>query len=169
MTQPPWIVSKKQAAQFFRVSVQALDGWFNKGAPIAEKDSAGRIKALDLSELVAWRDQQRHGDGSSLEAERTRLTSAQANKTELEVQVLQGTLLPAQDVERVWGGMIAAARAKLLNMPSAIAPQVRMTASDAEASGLLRARVVDALAELRDYQLDDYLDRRIDAVEVADE
>ena len=62
------------------------------------------------------------GEEGSLDLthETARHKKAQADKTELEVSVMRGELIPAEDVAGAWAEMVSAIRAKLLTMPSAI-------------------------------------------------
>jgi len=62
------------------------------------------------------------GDEGALDLthESARLKKAQADKTELEVLVVRGELIPAEDVAGAWADMVSAMRAKLLAMPCAI-------------------------------------------------
>jgi phage terminase Nu1 subunit (DNA packaging protein) len=60
------------------------------------------------------------GEVLDLQHESARLKKAQADKTELEVLVVRGELIPAEDVAGAWADMVSAMRAKLLAMPSAI-------------------------------------------------
>jgi len=49
------LVSKKEAAAFFRVSVQALDGWFVAGCPVAKRSTTGSVALVSLSAMARWR------------------------------------------------------------------------------------------------------------------
>jgi phage terminase Nu1 subunit (DNA packaging protein) len=90
-----------------------------------------------------------------LTAERARLAKFQADKTELEVAVLRGDLIPGEIVKDVWGDYIAAARAKLIALPSTAAPRVAGgTVREVELE--LRDLVHQALTELKDYDPADY-------------
>lgn len=111
-----WICNKKQAAQFFKVSVQALDGWFLRGCPVFSKHESGSIESLNLSDMAAWRVKQTN-ESDELNIEKTRLTKAQADKTELEVEVLRGSLVPVDKVEMIWANLCAGARNRLLSIP----------------------------------------------------
>lgn len=139
--------NKKGAAEFFGVSVQALDGWFLSGCPVLSRDKNDRIESLDLRAMVQWRID-RAGDGGELDRERTRLTKAQADKTELEVSELRAQLVRAPVIELHWQALIGAMRAKLLSIPSKVAPQVVGTDNLARAQDLLQAGVFEALAEI---------------------
>jgi len=94
-------------------------------------------------------------DPLDLTEQRARLAKAQADKTELEVSVLRGDLIPGDVVKDTWDGFIAAVRAKLIGLPSTAAPRVAGgTLREAEAE--LRDLVYQALAELKDYEPGDY-------------
>ena len=95
-------------------------------------------------------------DNKTLETERTRLASAQAEKTELEVEVIKGTLIPAENVEAVVNGMVSSFRAKMLSLPTKAAPSVVQLADVAEAETLLRDYVYEALTELSNYEPEQY-------------
>jgi phage terminase Nu1 subunit (DNA packaging protein) len=137
-------VNKRAAAEFFGVSVQALDGWFLRGAPAGEK--VGRNLMLDLSALARWRIGQE--SGSELEVERTRLTKAQADKTEMESAELAGVLVRVGEVAEYWARSSSAVRARLLSMPAKIGPRARVATNDQEAAAIVEAEVIEALQEL---------------------
>ena len=142
-------VSKKEAAAFFTVSTQALDGWFTSGCPVAKRDDTGRIVAVDLQAMAQWRiDRAAMSEGNGLDFERTRLTKAQADKTELEVSELRGELVRAPVIGLHWQAMVAAMRAKLLSLPSKVAPLVAGPDSLSRTQELIQANVHEALAEI---------------------
>jgi len=89
----------------------------------------------------------RSGTGDIAE-EKTKLTAAQARKAELEVEELEGNLIPAQLVEDTWVDYVSNARARLLGLPSRIAHQVITVDKYAEAELILKEQVYEALNEL---------------------
>ena len=143
-------VTKRAGAEFFGVSVQALDGWFSAGCPVAQRDAQSRITKVDLSDMARWRITRatEDGGGSELDHERTRLTRAQADKTELEVAELRAELVRAPVIGLHWQAMVAAMRAKLLSLPSKVAPQVAGPDSLSRTQELIQAVVHEALAEI---------------------
>lgn len=155
-------VSKKEAAAFFTVSTQALDGWFTSGCPVAKRDDTGRIVAVDLQAMAQWRiDRAAMSEGNGLDFERTRLTKAQADKTELEVAELRAELIPATKIETHWQAMIAAMRARLVGLPSKIAPQVAGPDDLTRVQDMIQAGVYEALAEIAGDAFPDDVRRRI--------
>jgi len=87
------------------------------------------------------------------QAERARLTHHQANKTELEEQVLRGELVPSSAIESLLSNIFTAFRAKLLGLPTKAAPQLVIMADPVEAETLIRAFLYEALDELATYDL----------------
>jgi hypothetical protein len=83
-----------------------------------------------------------------LNAERTRLTKAQADKTELEAAELAGSLVRVDEVEAEWARMLGSMRSRLLSLPSKAGPRVRVALNDEEAAALIEAEVLEALQEL---------------------
>lgn len=144
-----YLVSKRAAAEFFLVSVQALDGWFTAGCPVAQRDGHGRITKVDLAEMARWRiDRAAADNGNELDRERTRLTKAQADKTELEVAELRAELVRTPLIEQHWQAMVAAMRAKVVSIPSKVAPQVAGPDDLNRVQELIQAVVFEALAEI---------------------
>ena len=86
--------------------------------------------------------------GTDLHNEKLRLTKAQADRATLEVNELEGQLIPAQLVQDTWTNFVANVRAKLLGLPSRIAHQVITMETYAEAELLIKEKVHDALSEL---------------------
>tara|TARA_R100000951_G_scaffold40964_1_gene34695 strand:- start:366 stop:941 length:576 start_codon:yes stop_codon:yes gene_type:complete len=85
--------------------------------------------------------------------ERARLTHHQANKTELEEQVLRGELIPSSEIESLLSNIFTAFRAKLLGLPVKASPQLVIMADVVDAENLLRKFIYEALEELSSYDL----------------
>ena len=87
-------------------------------------------------------------DDGTITEHKTRLTSAQATKAEMEVQVLSSELIRAEDIKNIWIEFVGNVKAKLLNLPSKLAHQVIGLENYAEAEELLMEEVHEALTEL---------------------
>ena len=105
---------------------------------------------MSLLEVARWKIQQ-SAEGSDLEVERTRLTKWQADKTELEVAVLRGELIPSEIVQRVWSGMVISFRSRVMSIPTKSAHSVLGAVNVAEAEAVLKKLVNEALEELSEY------------------
>jgi len=92
----------------------------------------------------------------TLESERTKLASAQAEKCELEVEQIKGNLIPAEHVQEVVDTMLSSFRARLLSLPTKAAHAVLPLTDQAEAEDVLREYVYEALQELSDYDSEKY-------------
>ncbi len=79
---------------------------------------------------------------------RIRLLTLQANKLEIENDILNKQFLSAEDVKNTWFSIIARCRAILLSLPSKLANQIIGLNEAREAEELMKASVYEALAEL---------------------
>jgi phage terminase Nu1 subunit (DNA packaging protein) len=84
-------------------------------------------------------------------SEKDLLDRTRRQKIELEIQIMQGELHRAQDVERVMNDMLGAFRARCLAIPHKLAPRLlginELPAVQAE----IKKDIYDALTELSDY------------------
>lgn len=79
-------------------------------------------------------------------------------KTQLAVQLLEGKLHRAEDVERVWSQSAAAVRSRLLGIPVKSAPQVAGMEDAGEIQQVLQREVAEALNEIAGYDPADFAD-----------
>lgn len=94
-------------------------------------------------------------EGSDIELElldpqlqKARLDKARTEKVELEIDVLKGNLIPADQVERAWSDLIIAFRAKILSLHSKISPQLASLKTIPEIELKLKTELREALSEL---------------------
>ena len=80
--------------------------------------------------------------------ERARLLKAQADKTELEVETLRGTLIPVEMAESEWLAMVTNCRARLLSIPTKSAFQIASLSDAHEIEKFLKRTLYEALDEL---------------------
>ena len=79
---------------------------------------------------------------------RIRLLTLQANKLEIENDILNKQFLSAEDVKKTWFSLISRCRASFLSLPSKLANQVIGLKEAGEAEEILKLSVYEALAEL---------------------
>lgn len=91
-----------------------------------------------------------------LQVERIRLTKANADKVELEVALLEGSVILAETVEAVQSRMISTFRARCLSIPTKVAPRLTMTNDLAIIEVEVRDAIYDALSELSEFRTADY-------------
>ena len=85
-----------------------------------------------------------------LSAERARLDRARAELAELDLAAKRGEYVRGEDVDAFTMGLVSTFAKALQAMPSKAAPEVRVTASDAEAEAILAAYRDEALSGLAD-------------------
>ena len=88
------------------------------------------------------------GTGGDIVEESTRLKKFQADKAELEVNQLEGKLIPAELVKDTWSDFVGNAKAKLLNIPNNLAHQILAAEDFNQAEDLIKKSIYEALEEL---------------------
>jgi len=109
------LMPQKVVALAMGISVQAFQKWRLKW-----RMKRGRENLYYLPDVVQYRFEREDPTALNLGSERARLASAQANKAEMEVKVMEGELIPADAVLSNWEPIVGAARAKILGIKSKI-------------------------------------------------
>ena len=117
-------------------------------------DGAGHPRNLDgsycASASIAWRlDRELHG-GLNLDGERARLARAQAEKSELDLQLRKGSLLERGSVIRDGQALVIAMRARLRALPARLAPELSTQETYPAVRAMIAAGVDEALEEISD-------------------
>ena len=148
------MANQRELALHLDLSPQSVTDLVRKGVFIINKGrSPVNIDACRVAYINYLRKAARYTkkDGSGdMAEEKTKLTAAQARKAELEVEIMEGNLIPAESVEETWINYVANARAKLLALPSRVAHQVIAVSKYSEAELIIKQQVHDALNELAD-------------------
>ncbi len=136
-------MNKREIAEKFEISLTTLDGWIRRGCPVVTRGARGKDWALDPDQVQAWREQrdgpgkqvQGDGDPSTLTAERTRKTRAEANIKEMQERQLSGELMERATVSDEFCARIVVLKSdflaiekRLMQYPAAkaiVAKQVR--------------------------------------------
>jgi len=151
------LVSRDRAAQLLKRDTRTIKAALGDTPPDeAEPGKPQRwklstIKAALERRAVVNADYIRNGASSStasLTRARARLASNKAAIAEMQRRKLEGELVPVDEVDRAWAGMIAMARARLLAIPAKCAARVGMCKTTAEVATILRQEVHEALNEL---------------------
>lgn len=104
--------------------------------------------------LKTKNDIERPEDGDmsdEFQKEHTLLEKAKREKAELEVALMKGNVHASEDVEREMTKMLAAFRARVLSIPSKLAPRVAITEDVTKIEDMIRNEVYSALKELSEY------------------
>ena len=102
---------------------------------------AGKLLGVDNEDL-------------DLTTERARLTKAQADKTELQLEIDKSEVLTIIDVERNWTNITQAIRAKLLSMPTTMAVELA-NLSRPEIKHILEKHIFNILDELSEGKINE--------------
>jgi len=105
-------------------------------------------------------------DTPDLLAEKTRLAREQGDKLSIENSIKRGELVYVSDVVSAWADHISSCRAKLLGLPTKIAPQLVNQTNANAIAGKLRDEIDTALTELSE-SADNY--EHIGSIEEGDE
>lgn len=102
------------------------------------------------------------GAGSSLKDETLKLTRAKRQKAEIIVQTMLGELHRAEDVMAIVGDMVATVRARILDLPSKLAPKMIAQDDIHVARETIQAEIRTVLQSLSEYNPEDYARRNKD-------
>lgn len=147
-----WNVKKTEAAVFFDVSPQAIDGWIRRGCPVLETHPSGRISRMNLSDMAAWRFQQATGRDLDPVAERARRDKETADKIAMENELRRSEVVDVAKVQTLWVRLTTEAKTRFLGLPAKLAPMfVGMTREEIRA--LLETKIHECLSEFADARI----------------
>jgi len=146
------LATQKELAEHLDLSPQSVTDLVRKGVFLINKGrSPVNIDACRIAYINFLRKAARYTkkDGSGdINEEKTKLTAAQARKAELEVEIMEGKLVPIQEVEEFLIERFSNARAKWLGVPSKIAHKVITVDTFAEAEQEIKEGIYEGLNEL---------------------
>ena len=137
-------LNQQQLAQTFGVSDRTIRQWQNEGLPVEKQAHGGN--RYRLSDCIEWVVRRRFGN--DLIFEKTRLTKAQADKTEVEIRLLQLELLNSVDVESTWSTIRDELREEVETIPQRITPALLQQRNSVDVEQSLEALLNEALAAL---------------------
>ena len=144
------MATQNQASKHLDMSTRMFKNLIDQG--VIKQYPRGEI---DLDEVrVAYIRHQRgqlvgrSKANATMDEERKRLISGQADKVELEVDQMAGALIPAEEVRKSWMDHVMSVRAVLLSLPSKISPVVMSANTVREVEDFARTEVYRALDEL---------------------
>lgn len=147
-------MSKSEIAIFYGVNINTITQWIAKGCPFVQKGGPGKKWILSSLEVTQWREEQitaaAVGDVSQLDINeaRRRKLAAEAAMTELDLAHRRGDLIEIEFIADMVGNDYANMRAKLLALPTKLAPQLVGMDDPVECTALLDKGVTEALEEL---------------------
>ena len=137
-------LDQQQLAQTLNVSDRTIRQWQNEGLPVELQAHGGN--RYRLSDCIEWVVRRRFGN--ELVFEKTRLTKAQADKTEVEIRLLQLELLNSVDVENTWSTIRDELREEVETIPQRITPALLQQRNLVDVEQSLEDLLNEALAAL---------------------
>jgi phage terminase Nu1 subunit (DNA packaging protein) len=90
-------------------------------------------------------------------------------KAELELAAMKGQMHQSKDVATVMNDMVASCRAKLLSLPTKLAPKILGKSNVSVIREDIKVEIHEVLTELAEYNRDAFLSRSTDFVEVDED
>jgi phage terminase Nu1 subunit (DNA packaging protein) len=147
-------VGLHEAAAILGKSVVTLKSWFNLGCPVIERGGKSKKWRIYPAAVIAWREdkiaQDAVGDTQSLDYEeaRRREMAAKAALLELDLAQRRGQLVEVEHIADLVGEEYANVRARILGLPTRLAPQVAGVSSLPELRAIIEAGITEVLEEL---------------------
>lgn len=131
---PRRIANKAEAAEFFNVTVPAINEWINQGAPVIERGAKGVGWKLDLLELAKWRFVPHiapAGEGGEVDpdrlAPRERKDWYDSELRRSQLAERNGELIPVLTFQREMSAVIKAVVAGLQTLPDRLERDAGLT------------------------------------------
>lgn len=80
-----------------------------------------------------------------------------AKLAQVEYEKAIGALIPAVIVEQIWAKLLSNFRAKMIAIPSKVAPQLQGMEDLLEIEQLIKEQIHEGLSELSEFNIDDYV------------
>ena len=141
----------KQLAQHLDLSSARVHDLFNENILIKSGKSGGqdvddcRVRYIRYLRSLSKGKNTNSGD---LNEERTRLTKAQADKAELELQEKENELISTDLIKTIWSDYVSNVRSKLLALPSKLGHLTQAAETYAEAEAIIKESIYECLEEL---------------------
>ncbi len=107
------LLPQKVCALAFGISVEALKKW-----RVKPRKRTGRVALYYLADLIALRLERVDRGEAELSRERARLAKLQTDKVQIELDILRGELVPADEILAAWEPIAGATRTKVLGIKS---------------------------------------------------
>jgi len=141
----------KEVAQHLDLSSVRVHDLFNENILIKSGKSGGqdvddcRVRYIRYLRSLSKGKNTSSGD---LNEERTRLTKAQADRAELELQEKENELISTDLIKTIWSDYVSNVRSKLLALPSKLGHLTQAAETYAEAQAIIKESIYECLEEL---------------------
>lgn len=143
------IVSKARLVEILGVSSTQVDNYQKAGMPFEKSGKRGTSNKYNTAECIRWLVD-RKSEKLDYNAERTRLTKLQADKQELEIKIMEGELLRADDVKSTWANIFNQIKSNLLAVPTRAATMLQGVETPAESKRIIESLLRETLDKIAD-------------------
>lgn len=140
------LMTGPQLAVALDVHEDTIRKWAQDGMPVARRGKGRRASWYDVDEVQAWkRTRERASAVAAVAAEKVQNLRVERELKQIEKAKRLGQLVPVEEVERRWAGIVAAVRERILSLPGTALQQNIITADKEDA---LIALCDEALTDL---------------------
>lgn len=158
-----FVLTTKEVAEVFGVRTNTVIKY-----PVQPLFTLHKANYYDIRQVAAHVTRSAKEVALDLNQQKAKLVSLQVEKAQIELGKIKQELIETEQVRKVWVDMGVLCRQKLLSVPARAAGEVMLKKSMAEVQQVLRSHIVEALEELKDFHVNDYVEEFIDT-EVLDQ
>lgn len=142
--------NKAEVAEFFDVSIKAVDGWVRRGCPVVERGRLNKPWVFDLLVVAEWRITGQRADAdldpdTLPPSDRKAWYEGEAKKRELQIGAKE--LIPAADVEQTIATAFAAIAQDIRAVPDNLERRHGVSPEIAEKVEAALFEAMDAMAD----------------------
>ena len=153
-TQHGITLNRSDLAAAHGVSLPTVDTWVRAGCPCEREGGKGSAYSFNSKEVIDWRlaqareGKRKDGNLGTLDEAKLRREVANAELTEIDLAEKRGEVVPVEHVAKQVGKLLANVRARMLAIPTKVAPLTQTAGSIEEARAAIEDHIRDGLSEL---------------------
>lgn len=152
------VFTTKQLSECLELSTRRIQQLAEEGVLV--RAQRGKYNAIEsMKNYIRFLEERDAGNTGEVDYyhEKALHEKAKREKAEIEVAALKGKMHKSEDVAAVMNDMVASCRAKMLSLPTKVAPMVVGKNNVAVVRDLISREVKEALNELADYNREIFL------------
>lgn len=155
-------VTIQEIAQFLTISERRVQQLTKTGA--IPKSSHGKYELVAATQgyinYLQERTVKRASTSGDYNTEKARLVKLQADKAELELEVMNKNLVPVEQVYSAWTSMLTDIKTKMLTIPAMISPVVAVEDVPGVVQDIIDQSIRDVLRDLSEYDTESDADSK---------
>lgn len=149
------IVNRVELAVIFGVSLPTIDAWVRGGMPCVVEGGRGVEYQFNTRDAINWHVAQKAapkgavGNGTeTLEEAKRRREITNADLAEIDLAERRGRVVPIEHVAKQVGRLLSSVRARLLAIPTKVAPVAQTAGSAEEIRSMIEDSIREAMTEI---------------------